>query len=112
MPFVVTEPCVGVKDHACVDACPVDCIYDGEELLLIHPEECIDCGACVPECPVDAIFAVSDVPPQWVHYIAKNAEPFTADAQLPKALLRQKWETQRAQEQSAAHRYYQKHGKA
>ena len=112
MAFVVTEPCVGVKDHACVDVCPVDCIYEGEEHLLIHPEECIDCGACVPECPVDAIFEVSHVPDQWKNYIAQNAAPFRATAALPKAFLREKWETQRLRPASPAHRYYTRFGKA
>jgi NAD-dependent dihydropyrimidine dehydrogenase PreA subunit len=59
MPHTITEPCIGVKDTACVDVCPVDCIYGkGEdlEMLFIHPEECIDCGLCVDACPVQAIF--------------------------------------------------------
>ena len=55
MAYVITEPCIGVKDRACVDVCPVDCIYEGPEMLFIHPDECIDCGACVPACPVEAI---------------------------------------------------------
>jgi NAD-dependent dihydropyrimidine dehydrogenase PreA subunit len=59
MPFVITEACRDVKDRGCVDACPVDCIYEGEEQLLIHVDECIDCYACVPVCPVQAI--VQDV---------------------------------------------------
>ena len=64
MTFVICEPCIGTKDTACVEACPVDCIhprkdeekFESEEQLYIDPEECIDCGACVPECPVEAIF--------------------------------------------------------
>lgn len=112
MTYIVAEPCIGVKDHACVDVCPVDCFYEGEELLLIHPEECIDCGACVPECPVNAIFEESDLPDQWKDYIAKNAEPFQTNANLPKAPQREKWEAEKAQEGSAANLYYKKHGKA
>src|SRR6266404_8932835 len=54
MPYVIAEPCITVKDRSCVDVCPVDCIYEGEDQLYIHPDECIDCGACVPECPVTA----------------------------------------------------------
>ena len=61
MPYIITEACVGVKDKAGVDVCPVDCIYEGEQQLFIHPDECIDCGACEPECPVTAIFP-EDVP--------------------------------------------------
>ena len=56
MTYVIVEACIGVKDRACVDVCPVDCIYEGEDQLYIHPDECIDCGACEPECPVTAIF--------------------------------------------------------
>jgi ferredoxin len=55
MPYVITEACINTKDRACVDVCPVDCIYEGENQLFIHPDECIDCGVCEPECPVDAI---------------------------------------------------------
>jgi NAD-dependent dihydropyrimidine dehydrogenase PreA subunit len=62
MTYVVTSPCVGTKDKSCVDVCPVDCIHDGGEQMLIDPVECIDCGACEPVCPVDAIFLDQDVP--------------------------------------------------
>ncbi len=48
MTYVIAEPCIGVKDRACVDECPVDCIYEGDEQLFIHPEECVDCDACLP----------------------------------------------------------------
>ncbi len=108
MTYVVAEPCIGVKDHACVDVCPVECFYEGEDIILIHPEECIDCGACVPECPVSAIFEESDVPEQWKDYIAKNADPFKGDSNLPKSPTREKWEAARAEEGSAANLYYQK----
>ena len=50
MTYVIAEPCIGIKDRSCVDVCPVDCIYEGEDQLYIHPDECIDCGACEPEC--------------------------------------------------------------
>ncbi len=64
MPFVITDPCIGTKDSACVDVCPVDCIHPRKDepefeqatMLYIHPDECIDCGACVPACPVAAIY--------------------------------------------------------
>jgi NAD-dependent dihydropyrimidine dehydrogenase PreA subunit len=74
MTYVIAEPCVGVKDAACVDVCPVDCIYEAEEhnVLLINPEECIDCAACEPVCPVVAIFAEEDTPPEWDNYIELN----------------------------------------
>ena len=56
MSFIIGKSCIGVKDGACIQACPVDCIHTGEQQMYIDPEECIDCGACVPECPVEAIF--------------------------------------------------------
>jgi len=74
VPYVICEPCIGVKDAACVDVCPVECIYEADDMFYIHPEECIDCDACVPACPVDAIFAEEDVPEKWESFIAKNAE--------------------------------------
>jgi NAD-dependent dihydropyrimidine dehydrogenase PreA subunit len=79
MTYVIIEACIGVKDRACVDVCPVDCIYEGEDQLYIHPEECIDCGACEPECPVSAIYPEDDVPPDMVSYIDKNREVFESD---------------------------------
>jgi NAD-dependent dihydropyrimidine dehydrogenase PreA subunit len=71
MPFVITDPCIGTKDSACVDVCPVDCIhprkdepeFEAATMLYIHPEECIDCGACVPACPVSAIYESHDATP-------------------------------------------------
>ena len=56
MTYIIAEPCIDVKDGSCVEVCPVDCIYEGEDQFYIHPDECIDCGACEPECPVQAIF--------------------------------------------------------
>jgi ferredoxin len=79
MTYVIAEPCIGVKDLSCVDVCPVDCIYEGEDQLYIHPDECIDCGACVPECPVTTIFTEEEVPPAWEAYTVKNREVFTSD---------------------------------
>lgn len=74
MAYVICEPCVDVKDTACVAVCPVDCIYefDGENMLYIEPDECIDCDACVPECPVEAIYPLAEVPGQWQSYIEIN----------------------------------------
>ncbi len=84
MAFVICQPCIGTKDTACVDACPVDCIhprkdevnFPAETQLYIDPEVCIDCGACVPECPVDAIFPEDEVPEKWEEYIALNRDWF------------------------------------
>ena len=74
MAFVVTKPCHGCKYTDCVAVCPMECFHEGEQMLYIDPDHCIDCEACVPECPVDAIFHDTAVPPQWQHYIALNAE--------------------------------------
>lgn len=92
MTYVIAEPCIDVKDKACVEVCPVDCIYeipdegntehdgvveDGRRgMLYIHPEECIDCGACEPECPVEAIFPEDEVPDKWSDYTKYNYEAF------------------------------------
>ena len=92
MTYIITEPCVGVCDIACVDVCPVDCIYPAEgldlsdeakekmisinEMLYIHPEECIDCGACEPECPVEAIYPEDEVPPEMEAFISRNYKRF------------------------------------
>jgi NAD-dependent dihydropyrimidine dehydrogenase PreA subunit len=75
--YVIAEPCVDVKDRACVEECPVDCIYEGDRSLYIHPDECVDCGACEPVCPVEAIFYEDDVPTRWTAYTADNAAFFT-----------------------------------
>jgi NAD-dependent dihydropyrimidine dehydrogenase PreA subunit len=76
MTYVITEPCIDVKDKTCVDECPVDCIYEGERMLYIHPDECIDCGACEPVCPVEAIFYEDDVPGQWAQFTTENVRFF------------------------------------
>ncbi|WP_256934369.1 ferredoxin [Microbacterium sp. BF1] len=65
MTYVIALPCVDVKDKACIDECPVDCIYEGERSLYIHPDECVDCGACEPVCPVEAIYYEDDLPDEW-----------------------------------------------
>ena len=76
MTYVIALPCVDVKDRACIDECPVDCIYEGNRMLYIHPEECVDCGACEPVCPVEAIYYEDDVPEQWKDYYKANVEFF------------------------------------
>lgn len=82
MAFVITEPCVDVKDGTCVTVCPVDCIETREEAgqYFIDPERCIDCDVCATVCPVDAIYREDDVPAQWNPYIDKNAEFFRSGA--------------------------------
>ncbi len=80
MPYVITEPCIDVKDKACVEVCPVDCIHgdDDSPQLYINPAECIDCGACEPECPVEAIFEESSVPEDSKQFIQINAEYYAS----------------------------------
>jgi ferredoxin len=86
MAFVIAEPCIGTKDTACVDICPVDCIhpkenttyedsrtvFDDVSQLYIDPEVCIDCAACVAVCPVSAIFPLDDLPEKWKQYAEMN----------------------------------------
>ena len=89
MAFIIAEPCIDVKDTACLNACPVDCIhprkdqsdFESARMLYIDPVACIDCGACVPVCPVEAIFAEDDLPYFWDHYIQINAEHYKNGAE-------------------------------
>ena len=78
MPYVITEPCIGVKDASCVDVCPVDCIHtrDDAPQYYINPDQCIDCAACELVCPVTAIYHESDVPGKWDSFTAVNAAFF------------------------------------
>lgn len=79
MTYVIGEPCIDIKDRSCVDVCPVDCIHESARMLVIDPEECIDCGACEPECPVTAIFPEEDVPANQQQYIQINRAVFKSD---------------------------------
>lgn len=86
MTHVITEPCIESRDRSCIEVCPVDCIYEASRMLVIHPAECIDCGACIPECPVEAIHPEDDLPPGAQPYLAINAAiqagPHEVDAAL------------------------------
>ena len=73
MTYVVTESCIKCKYTDCVGVCPVDAFREGRNLLVIDPDDCIDCAVCVPECPVEAIFAEDDVPADQQEFIAENA---------------------------------------
>ena len=73
MAYIVADPCVKCKYTDCVAVCPVDCFYEGKNMLVIHPDECIDCGACEPECPTTAIFEEADLPDKWEVYTPINA---------------------------------------
>ena len=82
--YVITEPCIGTKDMACLDACPVDCIHPKKDeagfatakMLFIDPVECISCSACSPACPQSAIFLAKDLPVKWKHYEKINADHY------------------------------------
>jgi ferredoxin len=74
MTFVVTEACIKCKYTDCVEVCPVDCFHEGPNMLVIDPEECIDCTLCEPECPVEAIVSEDDVPEGQKQFLALNAE--------------------------------------
>ena len=78
MPYIITEPCIDVKDASCVDVCPVDCIHsaDADQQYFINPDQCIDCAACELVCPVSAIYHEDDVPENWRNYIAINRDYF------------------------------------
>lgn len=84
MAYVIAQPCIGVKDTACVTVCPVDCIHPTKEeagfaeaeMLYIDPEPCIDCNLCASECPVNAIFPQDDLPAEWRDFIRRNAEHY------------------------------------
>ncbi len=74
MTHVVTEACIKCKYTDCVDVCPVDCFREGPNMLVIDPDECIDCAVCIPECPVNAIYAEEDVPADQMNFIKLNVE--------------------------------------
>ena len=74
MTYVVIDACIKCKYMDCIEVCPVDCFYEGENMLVIHPDECIDCAVCVAECPVNAIFAEEDVPADQQKFIKINVE--------------------------------------
>ena len=75
MTYIVVENCVKCKYMDCVEVCPVECFYEGENFLVIHPDECIDCGVCVPACPADAI--VADTQPGFENWLEINTELVT-----------------------------------
>lgn len=90
MTFVVTDVCIRCKYTDCVEVCPVDCFYEGENMLVIHPDECIDCGVCEPECPIDAILPDSDAKGEkWVEmnreYASKWPNITRKKPELPEA---------------------------
>ncbi len=73
MPFVVTGACIQCRYTDCVEVCPVSCFYKGENMLVINPDECIDCGVCEPECPIEAIKSDDELAPHELHWQELNA---------------------------------------
>ena len=92
MAHIVAEPCFNCKYTDCVVVCPVECFYEGESMLFIHPDECIDCEACVPECPVEAIFHEDNLPEQWKDYVQLNKEMCGPDMSPPCPVITEKKE--------------------
>ncbi len=92
MTHIVAEPCFNCKYTDCVVVCPVECFYEGESMLVIHPDECIDCEACVPECPVEAIFHEDNLPEEWAAYKDLNKEMCGPDTQPPWPVITEKKE--------------------
>lgn len=86
MTFVVTEACVKCKYTDCVEVCPVDCFYEGENMLVINPDECIDCGVCEPECPIEAIKPESEELLEWVEINRQYAQSWPVITQQKAAL--------------------------
>ena len=87
MTYVIPLPCVDVKDRARVEECPVDCTYEGQRSLHIHPDEHVDCGACEPVCPVEAICDDADLPEALSDYLGDNAQFFTGSLPRQEAPL-------------------------
>tara|TARA_A200000159_G_scaffold30639_1_gene27232 strand:- start:183 stop:521 length:339 start_codon:yes stop_codon:yes gene_type:complete len=87
MAHVVDSKCINCKHTTCVDVCPVDCFYEGENMLVINPDECIDCGVCVPECPEEAIWQTDDEEDPWfkhnLYFSTEGNWPNIVDAKEP-----------------------------
>ena len=79
MAYVIVEPCIGVKDSACVEVCAPDAIHEGEDQFYIDAYECMSCGVCKPECPVEAIYEDESLPEKWIGYIEKSRRFFMDD---------------------------------
>ena len=84
MTYIVKDECIKCKLTDCVEVCPVDCFYEGENMLVINPDECIDCGVCEPECPIDAIKADTD---ENVTTAFSKTEPFSITQVFPSPIL-------------------------
>jgi NAD-dependent dihydropyrimidine dehydrogenase PreA subunit len=85
--YVIAEPCIDVKDKTCIDVCPVDRIYETGRMLVIDPDDCIDCGACEPEYPVEAIYPADALPEKWLPFVQVNAAWLEGGAEAVDAAL-------------------------
>lgn len=85
MTYVVVDNCIKCKYTDCVAVCPVDCFYEGENMLVIDPDECIDCGVCVPECPAEAILPESEDLMEWIEFNQKYAKEWPNIAEMKDA---------------------------
>lgn len=74
MAFIVTEKCIQCKIGDCVEVCPVDCFYEGKNMLVINPDECIDCGLCESECPINAIYSEKNIPKDQIKFVQLNKQ--------------------------------------
>jgi NAD-dependent dihydropyrimidine dehydrogenase PreA subunit len=78
MAYVISDKCVDIKDMSCMAECPVDCIYEGDRAMYIHPGECVDCGACEPACPVEAISYHGDLDEDGRRFLTRAVEVFAS----------------------------------
>ncbi len=94
MTYVVTEACIKCKYTDCIEVCPVDCFYEGENMVVINPEECIDCGVCEPECPIEAIIPdTAEGTEKWVEHNQKYSNEWpNINQQQPTNPDAKKWE--------------------
>ena len=102
MTYVIALPCVDVKDKSCIEECPVDCIYEGDRMLYIQPDECVDCGACEPVCPVEAIYYEDDVPSRTFKSSNQSALKLKilTGSSANKSFMYRDWETQQLHEET------------
>ncbi len=83
VPYIISDACIDVQDRSCVEECPVDCIYEGDRMLYIQPDECVECGRCEPVCPTVSIYHHEDLPDSAKEFERINAEFFTVAGTTP-----------------------------
>lgn len=100
MSYLVDDKCIMCKHTTCVEVCPVDCFYEGPNMLVINPEECIDCGVCEPECPEEAIFATDDRDNKWFKHNAFFSEKWPNITELQEPMDEYEKYTQSAEDKT------------